>query len=137
MKLAIAQINFVVGDLSGNIRKILDYVDRARNAGAALIVFPELALVRLSAGRPVIARAGSVTHARMRFRSWPEKQAMLHYWLVIPTLAGTSSTMQLRYYAKGKFLQLISNNCFPMTAFSTNSVISLPVRMPVYLNWKA
>ena len=34
MKLAIAQINFVVGDLSGNIRKILDYVDRARNAGA-------------------------------------------------------------------------------------------------------
>lgn len=44
MKLAIAQINFVVGDLSGNIRKILDYVDRARNAGAALIVFPELAL---------------------------------------------------------------------------------------------
>ncbi len=44
MKLAIAQINFVVGDLSGNIRKMLDYVDRARNAGAALIVFPELAL---------------------------------------------------------------------------------------------
>src|SRR4029078_11245698 len=44
MKLAIAQIDFVVGDLSGNIRKMLDYVDRARNAGAALIVFPELAL---------------------------------------------------------------------------------------------
>jgi NAD+ synthase (glutamine-hydrolysing) len=44
MKLAIAQINFVVGDLSGNIRKILDYVDQARNAGATLIVFPELAL---------------------------------------------------------------------------------------------
>jgi NAD+ synthase (glutamine-hydrolysing) len=44
MKLAIAQINCVVGDLCGNTRKMLDYVGRAKNAGAALVVFPELAL---------------------------------------------------------------------------------------------
>ena len=44
MKLAIAQINCTVGDLSGNIRKILDYADRAKNAGAGLVVTPELAL---------------------------------------------------------------------------------------------
>ena len=79
MKLAIAQINFVVGDLSGNIRKILDYVDRARNAGAALIVFPELAL----SGYPpedLLLRGGFRHDARMRFRNWPEKQVTLHYW---------------------------------------------------------
>ncbi|PTR15161.1 NAD+ synthase (glutamine-hydrolysing) [Nitrosospira sp. Nsp2] len=44
MKLAVAQINCVVGDLGGNTRKILDYVNQAQNAGAALVVFPELAL---------------------------------------------------------------------------------------------
>lgn len=44
MKLAIAQINCIVGDLSGNAGKILDYVHQAKNAGAGLVITPELAL---------------------------------------------------------------------------------------------
>lgn len=44
MKLAIAQINCTVGDLSGNTRKILDNARRAKDAGARLIITPELAL---------------------------------------------------------------------------------------------
>jgi NAD+ synthase (glutamine-hydrolysing) len=44
MKLALAQINCVVGDLCGNSRKILDYASQAKNAGATVVVFPELAL---------------------------------------------------------------------------------------------
>lgn len=44
MKLAIAQINCSVGDLEGNTRKILDYANRAKNAGAELVIAPELAL---------------------------------------------------------------------------------------------
>lgn len=44
MKLAIAQINCTVGDLGGNIRKILDYTHQAKNAGAGLVITPELAL---------------------------------------------------------------------------------------------
>jgi NAD+ synthase (glutamine-hydrolysing) len=44
VKIAIAQINCIVGDLAGNAGKILEYCDRARAAGAALIVTPELAL---------------------------------------------------------------------------------------------
>ena len=44
MKLAIAQINCTIGDLGGNTRKILDYADHAKNAGAALVIAPELAL---------------------------------------------------------------------------------------------
>ncbi|MDN5753795.1 MAG: NAD+ synthase [Nitrosospira sp.] len=44
MKLAIAQINCTVGDLGGNTRKILDYVKQAANAGARLLVTPEMAL---------------------------------------------------------------------------------------------
>src|ERR1039457_1551763 len=44
MKLAIAQINCTVGDLSANVTKILDYAKRARQGGASLLVTPELAL---------------------------------------------------------------------------------------------
>jgi len=43
LRLALAQLNFVVGDLEGNRRKILDHLSQARTAGADLVVFPELA----------------------------------------------------------------------------------------------
>ena len=42
MNIALAQINPTVGDLQGNSRKIVDYAQRAHEAGADLIVFPEL-----------------------------------------------------------------------------------------------
>ncbi|MES2579894.1 MAG: NAD+ synthase [Pseudomonadota bacterium] len=44
MKIALAQINCIVGDIAGNAEKILDYANRAHAAGASLIVTPELAL---------------------------------------------------------------------------------------------
>jgi NAD+ synthetase len=44
VKIAIAQINCVVGDLAGNATKILRYCERARAAGADLMLTPELAL---------------------------------------------------------------------------------------------
>ena len=44
MKLAIAQINCIVGDLAGNAAKILDYSRRAKESGATLLMTPELAL---------------------------------------------------------------------------------------------
>ena len=42
-RLALAQINNTVGDITGNTAKILDYLERAREAGADLVAFPELA----------------------------------------------------------------------------------------------
>jgi NAD+ synthetase len=44
VKIAIAQINCVVGDLAGNAAKILRYCEEARGAGASLVLTPELAL---------------------------------------------------------------------------------------------
>ena len=44
MKIAIAQLNFTVGDLAGNARMILDAARRARAEGAELLITPELAL---------------------------------------------------------------------------------------------
>jgi len=44
IKIALAQINPTVGDLTGNTRKILEYTTQAQKAGAQLVVFPELAV---------------------------------------------------------------------------------------------
>jgi NAD+ synthase (glutamine-hydrolysing) len=44
VKIAIAQINCVVGDLAGNAAKILKYCNDARAAGAQLVLTPELAV---------------------------------------------------------------------------------------------
>src|SRR5712691_4646636 len=44
MRLALAQIDSVVGDLDGNRDRILSRLEQARQAGAELVLFPELAV---------------------------------------------------------------------------------------------
>lgn len=44
LKIAVAQINCIVGDLAGNARRILAAAEQARDQGADLLVTPELAL---------------------------------------------------------------------------------------------
>lgn len=44
MKIAAAQINPTIGDIAGNVEKILTHVGRAKELGAQLVVFPEMCL---------------------------------------------------------------------------------------------
>ena len=44
LRIALAQINAVVGDIAGNEARIADGIAAARDAGAQLVCFPELAL---------------------------------------------------------------------------------------------
>src|SRR5689334_25290647 len=44
LRVSLAQINSTVGDIAGNAKKMREYLDRAREEGAQLVVFPELAL---------------------------------------------------------------------------------------------
>ena len=44
IKIALAQINTTVGDLNGNARKIINYLNAAKILGAKIVVFPELTL---------------------------------------------------------------------------------------------
>jgi NAD+ synthetase len=44
MKIALAQLNFTVGDLDGNADKIVGALAHGRERGARLVVFPELAV---------------------------------------------------------------------------------------------
>ena len=45
MKVALAQIDYLVGDISGNSARILAAIEQARAAGADLVVFSELAVL--------------------------------------------------------------------------------------------
>ena len=45
MRIALAQTNPVVGDVVGNTGRIIDLISQARQAGAALVAFPELSVV--------------------------------------------------------------------------------------------
>jgi NAD+ synthase (glutamine-hydrolysing) len=63
MRLALAQINTVVGDLDGNRDRILARLEEARKAGADLVLFPELAVT----GYPpedLLLRPGFIRAAR-------------------------------------------------------------------------
>jgi NAD+ synthase (glutamine-hydrolysing) len=44
VRIAIGQINPVIGDFTGNVEKILGYAARARELGAELAVFPEMSV---------------------------------------------------------------------------------------------
>jgi NAD+ synthase (glutamine-hydrolysing) len=44
LRVALAQMNPTVGDLEGNARKVIHYVQEARRLGADVVAFPELAI---------------------------------------------------------------------------------------------
>jgi NAD+ synthase (glutamine-hydrolysing) len=44
VRIALAQINTTVGDISGNAEKVLTFMERAKSHGADIVAFPELTL---------------------------------------------------------------------------------------------
>jgi NAD+ synthase (glutamine-hydrolysing) len=63
MRLALAQINSVVGDIDGNAASVIDWLWQARDANADLVLFPELVVT----GYPpedLLLRSGFVRAAR-------------------------------------------------------------------------
>ena len=63
MKIALGQINPIVGDFAGNSAKIIDYAHRAKSQGAGLILFPELSVCGYPP-RDLVERASFVSHNR-------------------------------------------------------------------------
>ena len=76
--ICIAQLNFVVGDLSGNAQKIIDAAQQAQSQGAKLLVTPELALCGYAAEdlllRPSFQAASDAALQQVVAASgaWPE-----------------------------------------------------------------
>jgi NAD+ synthase (glutamine-hydrolysing) len=43
-KVALAQVNAIVGDVAGNTEKIIKFIRKAKGNDADLVIFPELAI---------------------------------------------------------------------------------------------
>jgi len=63
VKIALGQINPTVGDFQGNANKMVDFARQAREAGAGLILFPELSVCGYPP-RDLVERTSFVTHNR-------------------------------------------------------------------------
>ncbi len=63
MRLALAQINSVVGDIDGNAARIADWLERARSDRADVVLFPELAVTGYPA-EDLLLRPGFVRAAK-------------------------------------------------------------------------
>src|SRR5581483_11013032 len=63
MRLALAQINSVVGDVDGNAARVAEWLDRARDEQADLVLFPELVVTGYPA-EDLLLRPGFVRAAR-------------------------------------------------------------------------
>jgi len=61
VKIALGHINPTVGDFAGNSAKIIQYAQRARSAGAGLILFPELSICGYPP-RDLVERVSFVQH---------------------------------------------------------------------------
>jgi len=71
LRVGLAQINTTVGDLEGNVRKALEYVERGRELGVDIVSFPELTVT----GYPpedLLLRASFVKHNVEALRSLVE-----------------------------------------------------------------
>src|SRR5262249_46703185 len=63
MRLALAQINSVVGDIDGNAAKVVEWLEQARTANADVVLFPELCVTGYPA-EDLLLRPGFVRAAR-------------------------------------------------------------------------
>ena len=91
MRLALAQINTVVGDLDGNRERILERLAEAREPGADLVLFPELAVT----GYPpedLLLRPGFIRAAERSLEEIARAAAGSPPSSALPTSTATSTT---------------------------------------------
>jgi NAD+ synthase (glutamine-hydrolysing) len=87
LRLALAQIDTTVGDVAGNERRIADAMARAREAGAQLVLFPELTVTGyppedlllkehvLRDARAAVTRLAAEAHGVVALVGFPERAA--------------------------------------------------------------
>jgi NAD+ synthase (glutamine-hydrolysing) len=90
MRLALAQTNSVVGDVAGNARRVLTWLEHARDANADLVLFPELVvtgyppedlLLRpgfVRAARAAVDTVAAEVHGLTALVGAPDLDAVLH-----------------------------------------------------------
>jgi NAD+ synthase/NAD+ synthase (glutamine-hydrolysing) len=87
VRIALGQINTVVGDFLGNSAKIIDYAQRARSTGVDLILFPELSVCGYPP-RDLVERPAFVE------RNWQTAELIAHETQGIAVICGLVTPAQ-------------------------------------------
>ena len=122
MRIALAQMNTVVGDLEGNRRRILERLDEARAAEADLVLFPELAVT----GYPpedLLLRPGFLRAAARCSRTSLPRRAGSRRSSGRPTSTATSST-RARSARTARSRRCTASSSSRTTASSTRTATS-------------
>jgi NAD+ synthase (glutamine-hydrolysing) len=95
LTLALAQVNARVGDLDGNARLVREQIARARDAGAELVLFPELVLTGyppedlllkehfLQGAQEALASVAADVHGIVALVGFPERSDDVHNALAV------------------------------------------------------
>lgn len=106
MLIALAQLNYTIGDIEGNARKIIDAVERSKGLGADAVIFAEQAV----SGSPALDLLCKTTFIEL-CEEWTEKIA--HHCKGIVAIVGTpaltaeGSISAAAVIADGKISKLI------------------------------
>jgi NAD+ synthase (glutamine-hydrolysing) len=100
MRIALAQIDPLIGDFAGNTAKICRFIERARDQQADLVVFPELAVVGYPP-RDLLDHAGFVTASQACWR--PIQEASQGIGVVCGAVAANRSHKGKPYHNAALF----------------------------------
>ena len=91
MKIALAQTNSTVGDLCGNADRILAFSRRAAEAGASVVVFPELSLTGYPP-RDLLEKQNFLDRPSSTWNAWPLTPRRSTSAIICGTVTRTGAT---------------------------------------------
>lgn len=111
-KIALAQVNFFVGDIDGNAQKIIQYAQKACSQKAQIVVFPELAL---SGYPPEDLLFRPTFYPRIKAALERLLTASLNIDIILgaPWFEDQQVTNALLYLSQGKILARYAKQCLP------------------------
>jgi NAD+ synthase/NAD+ synthase (glutamine-hydrolysing) len=116
VRIALGQINTTIADFAGNSAKIIDYAQRARSAGADLVMFPELSICGYPP-RDLVERPWFVDHNRQAAEEIARKTEGITVivGLVTPTRNGTGKSVlnSAAFLCGGKIAFIQSKRLLP------------------------
>src|SRR5580698_7028389 len=104
MKIALAQINSMVGDLCGNAKRILEFSRRAAESGANVVVFPELSLTGYPP-RDLLEKENFLDGTEQHLERLAADSAALNLSIICGTVTRTGSSTGLPIYNSAAVLQ--------------------------------
>jgi predicted amidohydrolase len=130
LRIALGQLNLLVGDVPGNAAKMIATAQRARDElKAHVVVFPELALT----GYPpedLLLRPDLTVRVELALGEMLREISGIDVIVGYPNDSTENFSMPRRCCATAKWRQPISSTVFPTMASSTRSAISPKVRIP-------